>query len=526
MPVLLHRSTDLPTPHSYVWWMVVTAPEPDLDHERRFPGQALALEEAFDHIRDDWWALGRLLAETPGGRIAHAPTCAPYNSDLGLMMAWGRLVGQIATRPENVLILCDDPWVFRHLADLDGVSAGRPPKLWRREFIGGLRGMISRGRVAVRAALAALRTRSTRANHAIGDAVLVVYGHPASSTDGKDAYFGTLMRDILALKRVLHTDCHSVRAMELSADNRTASLHAWGHPLFALTTMFSRWRPKAGYPYPWLVRRAAHLEAAGGSGAANAWQAHCQRRWLAAIRPRSICWPWENHPWERSLVLHARELRVTTAGYQHVVVGRHMYNQSSAPNPGGITELPDILLCNGPGYLSQLRDWGVPVERLRIAGSLRISPIQRLTYDPAAPFFVALSHDPAISAQMVDALSKLSKGIRFLVKAHPMFPFQLIQSETLRRTEVPLPEQQELAGVIFSTGTVGLESLLGGLPTFRFLPHGLVALHTLPPGVEAIDVDADTLDNALVHPTLPRPISWHHVLSPPDLDTWLKALMI
>lgn len=528
MPVLLRHSGELADlPPDLVWCAVAGAAD-ELDPSRRLGGLAARLEEAFDTIRDEWWSLGRTLSVEPSGDLGHAPTCTTYGSDMGLMMAWTRLIGQLAVDSAEVVVVCDDPWLYRLLAGRPGIRAGTPPPLWKRELMLALRGLASRGLVALRNGLAALRTRRTRINHHPGRGVILVYGHPVSNAQGRDAYFGMLLKEIPGLLRLMHTDCPAGRALELAADGVTASLHAWGAPLFALALPLARWRPSAQAlrgEWGWLIRRAAASEGGGGAAAATRWQMHCHRNWLKAIRPYSVCWPWENHPWERDIVRAARAAGCRSLGYQHTVVGRHMYNQSPSANADGREGLPDLLIANGPAYRDHLESWGVPAERLAVGGALRFAGFCSFAHDPAGPVFVALSHDPRISGQMVDAIRRADDGRRmFLVKEHPMFPFAFEEGERVRRTNVALPDQVPLAGVLFATGTVGLEGVLGGLPTLRFRPDGIIAMHIFPPGVEPVSVEAETLPTALASLQVPPPVPWDQVLAPAHTAWWRGVL--
>jgi hypothetical protein len=528
MPVLLRHSGELAgLPSDMVWCAVAGTPD-GLEPGRRLGGLAVRLEEAFDTIRDTWWGLGRTLSVEPSGELGHAPTCTTYGSDMGLMMAWTRLIEQLAADSAEVVVICDDPWLYRLLAGRPGIQVGVPPPLRKRELMLALRGLASRGLVALRNGLAALRTRQTRANHHPGRGAVLVYGHPVSNAQGRDAYFGMLLTEIPGLLRLMHTDCPAGRALELAADGVTASLHAWGSPLVALTLPLARWRPSAQAlrgEWGWLIRRAAVSEGGGGAAAATRWQMHCHRNWLKAMRPRAVCWPWENHPWERDMVKAARAAGSRSLGYQHTVVGRHMYNQSPSANADGVQGLPDLLVCNGPAYRDHLAGWGVPPERLGVGGALRMSGFRRFAHDPAGPVFVALSHDPCISGQMLEAVRRADDGARvFLLKEHPMFPFAFDQSERIRRTNVALPDQEPLAAVLFSTGTVGLEGLLGGLPTLRFMPEGIVAMHILPPGIEPVNVDAGSLATALAALVLPPSVPWDRVLAPAETSYWRGLL--
>lgn len=531
MTILLSRSDELPAEGLWQHWCATPGTRASAPETKRLHGLAQILERSFDAIRDEWWALGKILAAEPSGELGHAPTCTTYGSDMGLSMAWTRMTENLAaTSKETVLVLCDDPWLFRQLQAIPGVVAGNPPVLWKSQIRLSLRGWLARSRFALRTALAAYRARAWRSNHTQGCSAILVYGHPASDAQGRDAYFGPLMTEIPELRRLLHTDCPPARAGELAHDGRTASLHGWGNPLFALKTLFARWQPSARVcdgPWGWLIRRAAVKEASGAAAATNLWQMHCHVRWLVAQSPKVVAWPWENHPWERDFVRACRRQSTISIGYQHTVVGPHMYNQSPQPNPDGLQSIPDRIVCNGPAYRQHLAQWGIPVERMPVGGTFRFSLDQLPCYDATAPVFVALSSDHVISAQMMRAIEAIKADRIFLVKDHPMFPFAFGESDRIRRTDVVMNRHAALSAVLYSTGSVGLEALLSGLPTFRFQPDGIVAMNILPPNLQAIAVDSDVLEDALDHAQPPEtPPDWRTVLSPVDIALWREVMLI
>ena len=80
--------------------------------------------------------------------------------------------------------------------------------------------------------------------------------------------------------------------------------------LFIPFLIFQRWQPEPSDlkgPYNWILRRAVTLENATAAPAANRWQMHCQERWLQTQRPKTVVWPWENHPWEREFCRCAKK---------------------------------------------------------------------------------------------------------------------------------------------------------------------------------------------------------------------------
>jgi hypothetical protein len=527
----LRKSTEGNAPFGATWWVCVGTDSVEapagLDPARERKDLAVSLEQAFDDSAETWWTLGRKLADDPSAGLAHATACAANSSDLGLMLAWSRLVQRWAAEEDTTLVICPDPWLFRHLSQFPGVVTGPSPGLRVRALRLMLRGFAARSAVAIRVFVAALNLRRQRRRSKIGSPAILVYGHPASDVEGQDGYFGDLLTWCPDLGRVLHVDCPPSRASALGADGRTISLHAFGNPLFALLLPFVRWRPSSRQrtaAVGWLVRRAAAKEGGTGQAAMIRWQQHCQSRWLTECHPSAVAWPWENHSWERHFVRCAHDQGIRTLGYQHSVIGRQMLNYAPASNKAGLEELPSQILCSGPATRDQLIRWGVNQDRLKIAGALRFSAHEPIGCDPGAQVFMALPFDGATAAEMVSAAQVASsRGHRFLVKDHPMTPFVFNPTPEVQYTNRPLGEHPKLASVVYAATTVGLEAILSGLPTLRFCPKGRIALDILPLGVQVPSVDRGTLADALTSPAAPLPIKREDIFAPVDTGLWREA---
>lgn len=529
MTILLRTSRDLPPDHQWRFWLAVTETDTSgLEPSRKLPGLAHRLETAFDSCRDTWWNLARRLGRTPSAELSHSVACGAFGSDFGLMLAWDRMARELADGSDPILMVCDDPWAFRQLAARPGIQAGRAPALLPTEWKRRLRGFAARGKLALRLIRSVLATRRFKPAIPPRSKVLLVYGHPGSRADGFDAYFGPLMRELPGLKRLLHCDCPPERAAQLAEDGRTAALHGWGSVWFALTMPFQAWRPSAADvagEYGWLVRRAAARENGGGGPAMNRWQMHCQRRFLAEVQPGAVCWPWENHAWERDLCRAARMLGVRSLGYQHTVIGPHQINYSPRANVDGLDSLPDLILPDGPAYRDELLAWDVPPGRMVVAGAWRLPPVTGGRFDPAAPVFVPLSAIPAIARLQVEAGRRLAReGRRVLVKLHPMYPLDFAGEANLERTETGINGHAALSAVVAATGTSSLEGLLLGLPTFRLLPDDRLAVDILPAGVKAVAVTPEELPRAMAETPAPAPLRYQDILCPPDLAVWRSVL--
>jgi hypothetical protein len=525
MPVLLRQFFDLPPSDAYQIWFSVTGTDALLDAQSKLPRLAERLETAFMESRETWWTIGLDLSQEPTAEIAHMPTGGAFGSDFGVMLAWSRITADVA-KDENVcLVLCDDPWLFRHLAEIPGVTAGTPPRLHLTELKLSIRGWLARTKAALKSALASNRLVKTGIQ---GGATILVYGHPQSTADGFDAYFGDLMTHEPELQRILHTDCDVARATELSSDGRTSSLHAWGHTFFALCLIWTKWRPGRSFTqgeYGWLVRRSAAKENSGGGPAMNRWQLHCQGNWLREAKPSRVFWPWENHSWERGLCRAGQKYGIHTLGYQHTVVGPHQINYSTRTNPDGLNSIPETVICDGPAYRDEVAAWGVPDDRLIIGGAFRFKRFTPGSHDPSGPVFVPLSAVPEAARKQIEAAHLLAaSGQKVLVKGHPMYPVAFSEAENLRRTESSLAEQTELSAVLFCTGTSGLEAVLMGLPAYRLMLDDRIAIDILPAG---IGVSGVTLDNVTeqVAGKVPAPlVNWDSVLTEPNIKLWHSLL--
>lgn len=489
------------------------------------------LERAFDNIYDQWRSTALKLQSQPSAYLAHMPTMSTYASDFGTMLAWIAVVRELAAEPQETVVVCEDPWLFRALASLGGITVADIPCLAAKRLRFFCRGVLARTHAAMRATTSLVRTRRCRETPTQAN-WLLVYGHPDSDADGFDAYFGSLLREIPGLRRLMHTDCSAAYALQLGKDGRTHSLHAWGSFAATLKMPFARWKPDTSGFDPvtaWLIKRAAAIEGSGGSAAMTYWQITCHANWLKSVRPDTVAWPWENHPWERDFVRRARAGGTKTLGYQHTVVGRHMYNQGADANMDALHSIPDKILLNGPSYKEDLQGRGIPADRMTVAGAFRIGPQGLPRFDAAGPVFVALSNNPSFARQMIDACRPLASRERpFIVKDHPLSPYPVKESDNFTHTRRPIPELPAMRALIYCTGTTGLEGLLGGVPTYRFVPEGGVALDILPKGLTPLSVNAAELAAALQKP----PETGNHALStdlsetfpPPDMDIWTSLL--
>jgi hypothetical protein len=524
MTVFIATSNNLPEQAQYDYWCRIGDAKKATDPTTRLPKLAILLNSAAEEIAGKWLAIGKELAETPSAHFAHAPACAANASDFGRMLAWIKVIENWATNNKNILVICEDPWIFRLLAEIPGVQSSQPPSLLKKRLKLFWRGYLARIKISLELFRTSWLLRKQRRVYPRGAKALLVYGHPNSTKAGIDGYFGDLMNNMKDLCRIFHVDCRLRKAKDLTGDGRNFSLHAWGNPFVALTLIFTKWRPSKTHqsgPYGWLVRRAAAIEGGTGQPAMIRWQQICQKAWLNDAKPSVVAWPWENHSWERNFVRLARTIRTKTIGYQHATVGKQELNYSPASNPDGADSLPEHILASGPVSRDILENSGIPGLRLTIAGSFRAQNQSFPHFDRSGPIFLALPFDGEISAEMVEAVRALgAEGRKFLVKPHPMTPYFFNESEGVKATSLPLERQQSLAAVIYSATTVGLEAVLGGLPTLEFLPSSKSPMDVLPDGIDVPSVTADSLAKNILDLKPPPPFNRESIFSPIDIKIW------
>jgi hypothetical protein len=506
--------------------IVIGATGVDVAHTDGIPSwSSAALEQAFEEITEDAWTLSDQLGHEPSSEWAHTPGMNPIVTDVPVMMAWRHLIQRWTSQSADIEIICDDPWLFRYFATIDGVQASAAPAISPTRFKLWARGIATRCVNVAKLFLLSLRHdkfADTDPNHA----ALLVYGHP-NSTDAKDAYFGSIMEESPNLRRLVHVDFKSFAPTVAAFGERTKSLHAWGNPFYALTLLWTKWRPttaRLGVDVGWLVRRAAAFEGGTAQATLIKWQMHCQRRWLDDQQPKCVAWPWENHGWERAFVRNLQALGITSLGYQHSVIGRHMLNYAPRSNADGLGSIPEVIFCTGSLTRDQLIDWRIPAERLKVAGARRITKSHNVTYSSDGPLFVALPSDQKTARQMIDYTQRLANvtSMTFLIKDHPMTPHRFDQDTRMMRTDVALQDHDQVKGVIYASTTVGLEAIALGLPTYRFRPSGHLAIDILPNGIDIPAIGSDDLDFSVFENPAWAEHDAHAFFSPPDPHLWSR----
>ena len=529
MAVILRSTWNIEENDKQYLWYGITGTSPNLDENKIVNNIAELLEENFTDIGDLWWSIGKKLGKTRGGNLAHLPTAASYNSDFGQFLAWTKLTKKLAAKQEKYLAICDDPWVYRQLSMIPGVSSVRPPPLWKKKYFLIVRGYLARLRLVVKNLIALLLFIGKKKSAKKHQMAIVAYAHPSSTPEGFDAYFGDLMKLIPSILRLIHTD-GSIKFSRSLIGEQTFSLHSWGNAVFCLSLIFKKWAPdftEIKSNYLWLIKRSVLIENGSAVIAGNAWQMYCQERCIKTLMPKKVLWPWENHPWERELTRSAHKEGIQTLGYQHAVIGIQQFNPCPRSNVDGLKSIPSKVICSGLAYYKQLIKWGIPEDKLVVGGAFRFKKSDNVKYDPKGPVFVAASADAKITETLMKSVTLAQgKGRKFIVKMHPLYPQKIIESKDILITKNTIPEQDKISAVVYGTGASGLEGLLAGIPTFRLRLHDKVAVNVLPEGVDAVPFSVNELGEKLDKAVPPREVSWENIYAPVILDVWREQLLV
>ncbi|MEE2746172.1 MAG: hypothetical protein VX617_04740 [Pseudomonadota bacterium] len=524
MTILLRTSKHIPEPELYRYWISIERNPIKLPVETMFPEVEQLIERHFVKIKDQWLLIGRQLQTVGRDNLAHMPTAGSFGSDFGIMLAWTSIAQELAIHEDTILIICDDPWLFRQIAKESRTKSGPKPGMRVPIVKMVTRGIVARIKLFFRLAIASLYLRYQRREFGTTLPSILVYGHPESDVRGFDAYFKDLMIKTPTLQRVLHTDCSLSNASALALDSRTKSLHAWGNPMYAIILIFVRWKPYISAElehWRFIIQRSVIIENSRAGIAINKWQAYCQKRWVRSCRPSVILWPWENHGWERNLVRISRNYHTKTIGYQHTVVGPHQFNYFLGANKDGLESVPDKIIASGQAYLTELIENGFPEERIEIGGALRYTKPRGDPFDLNGKIFLALSAIPSVSEALLKIAEKISaSGYSILVKEHPMYPVLFEETDRIKRTGTPLVQQKKISSVIYSTGTSGVEALLMQLPALRLILKNEVAIDVLPKGYSNQVITQENVLDILKQISRPAKFDYETIFAEPNDQLW------
>ena len=222
-------------------------------------------------------------------------------------------------------------------------------------------------------------------------------------------------------------------------------------------------------------------------------------RLLKDIRPKHCLQMWENNPWEKSLLIAAKQAGVSCDGYLHtVVIPAHLKFQLT-DTARDYQPLPRKIFCAGPGSADRLRGLGVyPDGMVLPACMLRDTLPDSEPTQPEIPIkvrtiLVVLEGLPTMVdlIRFADQAAAEFPDIDFQVRAHPALglnrlgPMANVEFDKGRALSAPaMPAEialQQADLVIYQGSMMGVTAMWLGVPVVKFQADPLLDDDPLPP---------------------------------------------
>lgn len=428
----------------------------------------------------------------------------------------------------QVIVVLEDPWLFHQLksqaAGMAAVHFEGEARLWPACLKAAVWGTGSRLLWAVRLLRNGMKqygASKLSVPRFSGKKNIAVYSDPqARCFEGlegwRDPYLGDLGQVLeKAGYPVLRFSSPESGGYERELARRAqyfAPLSLWLSPLRLLQSVFASWRPcwsdnphVAGLPIRELLRREWWLDRWRSSYVIFRVFLDCFTRFLDHARPQAVIFPYENQPWEKLLVLAARDRGVPCFGYQHGAgLARFMLAYFQGSGEVEWAPLPDVIFTSGQYSHELLNASGVPSARLVMGGNFRHQYLWKragMTPPPQIqerfPLLIALPVEPDLAQHLLHALQQAfpdgghSDGMEFLVKPHPMCPLTEYCS-TWPATMVNGNFEDALrrcAAVLYSGSGTGMEAIVLGRVVLRYRSELLLNTDysDLPAGDTVVD---------------------------------------
>ena len=150
---------------------------------------------------------------------------------------------------------------------------------------------------------------------------------------------------------------------------------------------------------------------------------------LLTIKPQKILWPWENHSWEKLLLIAKNKYcsSAITAGYQSSTIMLFLLNFFSGKKELEYAPYPDRIITNGKTTFQILKSFGSYPENCLVEGCawrydylLGIEKWQG-TLDERNIIGIAMTGFNKTNVKILNIISKIT-DVDFIIKYHPMLP--------------------------------------------------------------------------------------------------------
>lgn len=200
----------------------------------------------------------------------------------------------------------------------------------------------------------------------------------------------------------------------------------------------------------------------------------------------------ENNPWERAFIAGIRKINPDTRiiGYQHSVIPQAAANMFQSQREMSKIPAPDVVLTTGAVPANILRKYGAfPEERIKVSCGLRynyldeIQPQLRHRSGDHEKIRILVALCGVIETlplvRYVIDQARSCQHLEFLIRAHPVLPFEQLHSLTDNTNALPanirissdttvMEDLLECDAVLYWGSSVALEGIRLGKPAIHF----------------------------------------------------------
>lgn len=262
----------------------------------------------------------------------------------------------------------------------------------------------------------------------------------------------------------------------------------------------------------------------------------------------TIIYLFENQPWEKMLCLATKEANrnIKLVGYQHSSIPLLLLNYFLGSGESSTIPLPHVIITDGEYTLKLLKEEGYRGVELVNGGALRYEYLHQRSSLPTQKrllktILVTLPYSRSLTEEMLLAVfsnfkDPVDRQTKLAIKFHPEVPLTSLKIKLptwpvhFQKVDKPLSEfSKEVDLVIYSSSTIGLEGLLGGIPVVQYRSEHSIELEPLGTTEEKIrscsessmrQVVLSALDGSDNYPNQGGAPSLNNFFSPVDEDVW------
>ncbi len=506
-------------------------------------------------------------------------TCAWKNStasDLFLLICYEHTVDELLTEQGDtpLIIVVEDSWFYNQLKETYGgrsdVQFQQNPRLWTACLKADLLGMTARIVWAIRLVrnFVVQRWFWKGSVSQCPERQVAFHSYPQvrclrGEEGWNDPYLGDLDRQLEAagftVRRFSNPELGGLEEALARREHYFIPLILFLSFQGLFRALLATWRPRwpaepeiCGLPVNLLLLREWCLDRWRSSYLLYRVFLDCAMRFFEREPVMAVVYPYENHPWEKMLILAARRHKVATLGHQHgggiaTFMLPYFFGQGEAE----YAPMPDIIMTSGPYSHQLLASGGTPPDRLVMGGSLRYHGYAQMLGKTPSPgavntrrVLVALPIEKQLAQHLILALRRafpdggVADGITFLVKAHPMCPIDpdSFQWPVATATGAFQDAVHSSTIVLYAGTSTGLEALAMGRRALRYRSELLLNTDrgeflTSPHVMDCGDSDMRTCVLSAVAETGESPTSHaiqailvREVFPPVDREAWIRTV--